>query len=90
MDESTEKMILSELQALRAEVNQYVRESAERLSRLDTQMVSLIGNGRPGRVGVLEIAVDRLERYKWWLMGASAAVATVASVILSVLDLAKH
>jgi hypothetical protein len=56
-------LILSELQALRAEFNLHAQRTGERLSSLETDMHALVGNGQPGRVRLLEMAATRLERW---------------------------
>lgn len=44
-------IVLEELRRLRSEFTSYVRETGERLSALEQQTYSLVGNGQPGRVG---------------------------------------
>lgn len=47
------------------------------LARLETHMDSLVGNGQPGRVTKLEIAVAKLIRFKYFLFGAAIAISTL-------------
>lgn len=70
----TAKIILQELRELRADYNDHAREAGERLSKLEAQMYSLVGNGQPGRIALLEIAVQKLQELRWWLIGVSAGV----------------
>jgi hypothetical protein len=44
-------------------------------------MYSLVGNGQPGRVALLERAVEELKRWRWWVVGAAAGSAGVISVL---------
>jgi len=44
------------------------------LVRIATQMQDLAGNGQPGRVSRLESEVHRLDRWRYWMMGAIAAI----------------
>jgi hypothetical protein len=73
--------ILDELRALRGDFNTFAREHGERVSVLETDVHSLVGNGRPGRVDRLESAVQRLKQWQWRLVGIFAGVSGVASVL---------
>lgn len=53
----------------------------EKLTRLETHMESLIGNGQPGRISKLEDDVKSLDRLKW----RAGGVITGASVVISAL-----
>ena len=70
-------LILEEIKGLRDDT----KANGERLARLETQMYSLVGNGQPGRIGLLERAVESLSRWRWWVVGAAAGASGVISVI---------
>jgi hypothetical protein len=76
----TAEIILQELRELREDYNNDARAKGERLSRLDQQVYSLVGNSQPGRVGKLEAAVQTLQEMRWWLVGPAAGVSGVVSV----------
>jgi len=48
--------------ALRAIVIEFQREVLDKLVRLETKMDTLVGNGQPGRVKLVEDKVATLER----------------------------
>jgi hypothetical protein len=70
-------LILAELKGLRDDT----KANGERLARLETQMYGLVGNGQPGRIALLERAVEELKRWRWWVVGAAAGGAGVLSAI---------
>jgi hypothetical protein len=41
------------------------------LARLDVKMTDLVGNGKPGRVAILEKTVSQLNKFKWMIMGGA-------------------
>jgi hypothetical protein len=49
-------------------------------------MYSLVSNGQPGRVGLLERAVEELKRWRWWVVGAAAGSGAVISVLAWVIE----
>lgn len=49
-------------------------------------MYSLVGNGQPGRIALLERAVEALSRWRWWVVGAAAGASTVISVLACLLE----
>lgn len=81
MQETTQDLILTELRELRADVNRNSRDTGERLARLETNMTTLVGNGQPGRITLLEQAVTKLQQWRWKLAGVAAAVSCVVSFI---------
>jgi hypothetical protein len=74
-------LILSELQALRKDFNKYARDMESRTTAIETQMYSLMGNGQPGRIAIIEKAVERLNRWRWWLVGVAAGCSSLIGVI---------
>ena len=86
MPETTQDIILGELRALRTDFNGYARETGERISVIETDMHSLMGNGNPGRITLIERSVDALMKWRWWLVGASAGGVGVISVLAWVVE----
>ena len=83
MNDDKFDLIMVELKELRAES----KANGERLARVETQMYSLVGNGQPGRIALLERAVESLTRWRWWLVGAAAGGGAVISVLAWVAEL---
>ena len=73
----TADIILAELRELRSDYNEHAKATGERLSKLETQMHDLLGNGNPGRLRRLEIVVEHLQAWRWYLLGAGAAVSAL-------------
>ena len=89
MNTSTEQLILTELQGLRADVTASQIDMAGRVSALETQTKAVLGNGQPGRLTLVERNVERVEekierlgRLKYWAMGFAAAVSALAHYLL--------
>lgn len=87
MQQDTSDIILTELRELRTDFNTFARASGERLSRLERDNYTLLGNGQPGRITLLERAVERLQQWRWKLVGIASGVSAAVSVIAWVL---KH
>lgn len=79
-------LILAELKELREDS----KANGERLARVETQMYSLVGNGQPGRIALLERAVESLSRWRWWVVGAAAGSGAVISVLAWVVETVKR
>jgi len=71
---TTLDLILEEVRSLRTDYNAHARDTGERLSALEMGMHDLRGNGQPGRITLLEDAVEKLQQWRWWLIGAAAGV----------------
>jgi len=50
------------------------------LSRLETQMESIVGNGQPGRICLLEEDVKGLRESRSWFMGSMAALSAIITL----------
>lgn len=74
---TTTDIILEELRALRNDYNAHARKTGERLAKLEEQMHDLCGNGNPGRLRLLEMAVQSLQRWRWYIVGAGASASTL-------------
>jgi hypothetical protein len=73
--------ILTEIRELRKDFNKYALDMESRTTTLETEMHSLMGNGNPGRITLLERAVDKLNGFKWWLFGAAAGCSGLMGLI---------
>jgi hypothetical protein len=88
MDNS--ELILNELRDLRSAFNDNAQSTGERLASLETSMYALIGNGQPGRIAVLETAVDKLREWRWKVIGASAGVSgAVSGLVMLIRELLR-
>jgi hypothetical protein len=89
MADTIQDVILSELRGLRGEVNglrddvnKTARDQEGRISSLETDNHSLMGNGNPGRVRVLEIAVGKLKAWRWYVVGMAVGGSAVVTLII--------
>lgn len=48
---------------------------------IETDMHSLMGNGNPGRIALIERSVETLKKWRWWVAGAAAGGGGVISVL---------
>lgn len=78
-------VILIELRELRTDFNNTMRETGERLAKLETHLESVVGNGQPGRLTLVEQSVKELTAWKWKMVGITTAIATVASTVVAFL-----
>jgi hypothetical protein len=81
MSDSTDQLLLAEIRALREDFHQFARELTERVSVAETQLHTLVGNGQPGRVRLLEMAVESLKQWRWKTVGMAAGASSVICVI---------
>ena len=81
MPDPTQELILDELRLLRNDFNTFARDTGERVATLESDVHGLVGNGQPGRVALLERAVDKLTQWRWWLVGAAAGGGGVISAV---------
>jgi hypothetical protein len=77
MSDTTSELILTELRELRSLFNEF----AQRITALETDNRAVMGNGQPGRMTLAEMAIARLEEWRWWLISAVAGVAAVVSCV---------
>ena len=77
----TNELILEELRSFRSDINDWRQETTERLTKLETQVYPLIDNGQPGRVTLVERAVQKLREWRIWQIGVAAGVSGVVSVL---------
>lgn len=95
MDTQIEQLILSEIQGLRselqdfrAETHTWQQEAGERVAALETSMKAVVGNGQPGRLQLVEKAaaangqaIAALERWKYKTIGMAMGVSGVVTAI---------
>jgi hypothetical protein len=82
MPDSTQDIILDELRALRGDFNTFARDTGERVSVLETQVKQgIIGNGQPSRLQRAETAIERIQRWRWQLVGVATGISGLVSAI---------
>ena len=78
--------ILIELRELRTDFNNNARHSGERFAALETHLNSVVGNGQPGRLTLVEQSCKELSAWRWKMVGittgASAVISTIAALLL--------
>lgn len=65
MSPTAEQMILDRLGEMDGKLDQHTASIAE----IKADVKNLAGNGQPGRVGKLEIAVEDLKQSRWMIAG---------------------
>jgi hypothetical protein len=75
------ELILSEIRSLRERFDEFSISSENRISTLESQMYTVVGNGQPGRLTKVESDVKRLDRWKYWVLGSGAGISTVVAVV---------
>lgn len=90
MENHTTLLLLQEFRAFRdtewrefcASVSAWQRETGERVAQLETQVKSgVTGNGQPSRLQVAEGNIDRLNRFRYWLLGAAGIISIILHFI---------
>jgi hypothetical protein len=79
-DVNLNQLILTELREFRAAVTEWQQSTGERVSVLETHDKDLYGNGRAGRVTVVESKVDDLTVWKWRIVGIATGVSTAVTL----------
>lgn len=67
-------LILSEIRSLRERFDEHTIHTEKRIATLESLVTSVVGNGRPGRLDNVEADVRRLDRWKYWLVGAGTGI----------------
>lgn len=74
-----------------ARVNDKLDRLGEMSTTTRTQMTGLVGNGQPGRIGVIEEDVDQLKEYKntvkGWILGVGGIIVALGGLIHYLVDL---
>lgn len=79
------EMILAEVRELRTSVNRWQLASEKRLTKLETHMKTLLGNGQPGEISQMKRAIARLQSWRWRQIGVAAGAGGVISTLAWVL-----
>jgi hypothetical protein len=74
-------LILDELRELRSSFNEHAQDVVQRLSKLETQSESIVGNGQPGRLTIVENKVGDLQHVQWLVRGIYIGVSALVSFI---------
>lgn len=78
MDNAT--LILEEVRGLRADLQDHIRTTENRLTTLETQIKPLFDNGQPGILSRYQKDISDLKGWKWRLIGIATGVsATITS-----------
>lgn len=62
-----------------------LRMIGERLARLETHVESLVGNGQPGRLTLVENKVSELQHWRWKATGIYTGASAVISAVVAFL-----
>ena len=85
------QLILIELREFRAAVQSWQQDTGERVAQLETQVKDgVTGNGQPSRLRRAEIDIEDLNRFRYWWMGVSAAIGSIAGVLGGIIFGGKH
>jgi hypothetical protein len=88
--DSNNALILEELRALRTDVNTFARQIGERVATLESKMYTLVDNGQPGRITLLERDLRELAQWRWKMLGITTGVSGIISCIAwAVVELRK-
>jgi hypothetical protein len=88
--DDTQALILSEIKDLRTDLNTFARDMGERVTKVETKLYPLIDNGQPGRITHIERAVERIQRWRWQIVGMAAGVSGAVSVLAWVIVEARR
>lgn len=81
------RAVRDELREFRSDVNGWRQDTGERVATIESQIKpTIIGNGQPSRLAVVEEQVDELRRDRWRLTGAASAGGAIIGVVI---DLAR-
>lgn len=56
-------------------------EMAGDVKVIQKQMELILGNGQPGELHHIKSRLGKLEKWQWWIMGATAAVSGIAVIV---------
>lgn len=78
-------LILDEVRALRATVDDLAADTKQRLATLEAHDHDVYGNGQPGRMSRAESRLAGLERWQSYVIGISVVITTVGGLLLKAL-----
>ena len=85
------ELLLHEFRAFREELSAWKQETGERVTAIETAVKPAIqGNGQPSRLSAIEARVTALERVWWKVVGASAAVWAILTLVLHFIPSGAH
>jgi hypothetical protein len=76
-----EDLILEELRALRATVEELAADSKQRLTYLEAHDQDISGNGQPGRMKTAETRITVLEHWRVYTVAVATTVATLFGIL---------
>jgi hypothetical protein len=82
-DLQIQQLILQEVRELRASLDDYRQESVQRLTSLETHLHSIVGNGQPGRLTIVENKVSDLQHWRHTTTGIYIGVSTLVSAVVA-------
>jgi hypothetical protein len=63
-------------------ISGFERDVTQRLARIEILMISLAGNGQPGRVGLLEVKMNRQDKLLYIGLGVALALGWLIGALL--------
>ena len=71
-----------EMGKLREAFEAFKAENIEKVAKLEAQMLTVIGNGQPGRLTLAEEKIGALEKVHWKQTGIVSAVVIIGSFVV--------
>ena len=87
MNKPIYEVILDEVRSLRESSDAFQAEALQRITAIETKITPLFDNGQPGLLTKLGNRITRLEHWRAYLLGISAAVSTAVAYVVKVLGL---
>jgi hypothetical protein len=75
---------LSSLETIPARIA-VVDDMAQRVATLESQTKTVLGNGQPGRLTLVEQSVKELQSWRWRMAGIATASSAVVSALVAVM-----
>jgi hypothetical protein len=72
----------TEWREFRESVSAWQQETGERIAQLETKAQDVCGNGQPGRMTTAEQSIAALQRFRYWQLGAAAALSGALTLVL--------
>lgn len=77
------RAVRTELSDMRKDVQSWQQDTGERIATIESQIKpTIIGNGQPSRLAMVEEQVDELRRDRWRLTGAASAAGAILGLLL--------
>jgi ElaB/YqjD/DUF883 family membrane-anchored ribosome-binding protein len=81
----TLKEISSSVEGSREDASKWRQMAESRMSTLEAEMKTVLGNGQPGRLTIAELAVDELKLFKAQAVAIGAAIGGLIGMISATL-----